>query len=81
MRLSSKPFVVSDVERLGPTEVRVVVDDADRMMSDIGAAVEELGTRVVEMDEHIVDYDEAFVRVVERHRGATTGGGEEEETS
>ena len=67
-RLGDQPFVVSDVERIGPSEVRVVVDDADGAMSDITAAVSALGTSVVEMDEHIVDYDEAFVRVVERHR-------------
>jgi ABC-2 type transport system ATP-binding protein len=73
MRLGERPFVVSEVDRLGPTELRVVVDDADRAMSDIGAALSELGTRVVDMDEHIVDYDEAFVRVVERHRDRTPG--------
>ena len=72
-QLRTRPFVVSDIERIGPTEVRIVVDDADRAMSDIDAAVSELGTRVVEMDEHVVDYDEAFVRVVERHRDRNPG--------
>ncbi|HSJ90834.1 MAG TPA: ABC transporter ATP-binding protein [Ilumatobacter sp.] len=67
-RLGEHPFVVGEVERIGPSEIRIVVDDADRAMSDIDSAVAALGSRVVEMDEHVVDYDEAFVRVVERHR-------------
>lgn len=70
-RLEAEPFVVGGVERLAPTEVRIVVDAAARAMTDIGAAVGVLGTSVVEMDEHVVDYDEAFVRIVERHRALT----------
>ncbi|MFP5488560.1 MAG: hypothetical protein ACLGHQ_09680, partial [Acidimicrobiia bacterium] len=79
--LQEQTFVVSDVERIGPTELRIVVDDADRVMSDIDAAMSQLGVRVVEMDEHVVDYDEAFVRVVERHRGRTPDEARAEERS
>lgn len=80
-RLGENSFVVGDVERIGPTEIRIVVDDADRAMTDIDSAVSALGARVVEMDEHIVDYDEAFVRVVERHRRRTTDDRREEASS
>lgn len=77
-RLERHDFVVSTIERAGPSTLRVVVDDADRAMADISAAVEALGATVAEIDEHIVDYDEAFVRVVERHRngdGTKVGAG------
>ena len=67
-RLQAQEFVLGDVERTGPTGLRVVVDDAMAMMEEVTSAVEELGVEVVHLDEHIVDYDEAFVRVVQRHR-------------
>lgn len=67
-RLAQHAFVIGDVERIGPSELRVVVDDADRATQDLQSALGELGAAIVEIDEHIVDYDEAFVRVVERHR-------------
>jgi ABC-2 type transport system ATP-binding protein len=74
-RLGRHDFVVSPIERAGPSTLRIVVDDADRAMDDISTAVEGLGATIAEMDEHVVDYDEAFVRVVERHRdGDSTGG-------
>jgi hypothetical protein len=67
-RLQEHDFVVSSIERTGPSTLRIVVDDADRAMDDISSAVEALGATVAEVEEHVVDYDEAFVRVVERHR-------------
>ena len=77
-RLSERDFVVGDVERSGPTGVRIVVEDADRALTDVESALHSLGAEVVEIDEHIVDYDEAFVRVVERHRTSTRGPVEDE---
>lgn len=68
--------VILEVERLGPTGLRLVIEDADRSMGDIRSALAGLGVGVVEMDEHIVDYDEAFVRIVERHRAEPGVGGE-----
>jgi ABC-2 type transport system ATP-binding protein len=61
-------FVVGDVERLGGHAIRIAVDDAERAMSEIGAALTAVGLEMSDVREHIVDYDEAFVRVVERHR-------------
>lgn len=67
-RVEHLPFVVGDVERVGPTGVRLAVDDAGRTVAEAEAALRELDVQVREIDEHLVDYDEAFVRVVERHR-------------
>ena len=67
-QLAANDFVVGGIERLGASKVRVVVDSADRGMSDINEALQTIGLQAVEVREHIVDYDEAFVRVVERHR-------------
>jgi ABC-2 type transport system ATP-binding protein len=67
-RLQEQDFVVGEIERTGPTALRIVVDDADRAIADLGDALAGVGAEAVEIDEHIVDYDEAFVRVVERHR-------------
>lgn len=72
-RLASHDVVIGDVERAGPTGVRVVVEDADRSMDALRQALVSMGVEVVEMEEHVVDYDEAFVRIVERHRA---GGAE-----
>lgn len=75
-RLQEHDFIVSSIDRTGPSTLRIVVDDADRAMNDISSAVEALGATVAEVAEHVVDYDEAFVRVVERHRnreGAVDG--------
>jgi ABC-2 type transport system ATP-binding protein len=78
-RLSEHPSVIGDVERLGPSGLRIVVEDADRAVQEIETALVGLGAPVAEIDEHIVDYDEAFVRVVERHRGQTRTSPEQEE--
>jgi ABC-2 type transport system ATP-binding protein len=71
-RLADNDFVVGDVERTGPKGLRVVVEDADRAISDLSAALAALGATPIDVSEHIVDYDEAFVRVVERHRNGRT---------
>lgn len=79
-RLGERPFVIGDVERLGPTTIRVVVDRADRAMIDIEHALQALDAVIVELEEHVADYDEAFVRVVERHRDGRRGTPDEDET-
>jgi ABC-2 type transport system ATP-binding protein len=73
-QLAALPFVLGRIERSGPVGLRVVVDDADRAMSDLPDAITATGASIVEMDEHVVDYDEAFLRVVQRHRD---GGGDD----
>lgn len=70
--LGTRPFVVGSIERTSPTGLRVVVDDAGRAMQELGDAISTCDASIVDMDEHLVDYDEAFLRVVQRHRGATT---------
>ena len=71
-RLATHPIVIGDVERLGPSDVRIVVDDARRAIEQLSGAAGALGIDVIAVDEHIVDYDEAFVRIVERHRSAAS---------
>ncbi len=66
--LAAEPFVLGDVERAGPSTVRVVVDDVDGCVEPAQAVLERLGVTTTAVDEHVVDYDEAFVRVVQRHR-------------
>jgi ABC-2 type transport system ATP-binding protein len=78
-RLAAQDFVVGDVERLHPNEVRIIVDDAERAMRDVNGAAASLGLEIAEACEHVVDYDEAFVRVVERHRSAQAIAAEAEE--
>lgn len=75
-RVAAHSFVVGEIERRGPSEVRFVVDDAGRAVGDVEAALGELDVRAIEIDEHLVDYDEAFVRVVERHRDRSRGADE-----
>ena len=70
--LGSQPFVVGSIERTSPTGLRVVVDDAGRAMQELGGAISSCDASIVEMDEHLVDYDEAFLRVVQRHRSASS---------
>lgn len=71
-RLATHPIVIGDVERLGPSEVRIAVDDARHAIEQLSGAAGALGIDVIAVDEHIVDYDEAFVRIVERHRSTTS---------
>ena len=68
MEIRAQPFVIGEIERLGPTSVRIVVDDAFSAIEEITSAMTSLGLTIVDASEHVVDYDEAFVRVVERHR-------------
>ncbi len=75
-RLAALPFVIGSIERERHDVLRIVVSDADAALELISSALEEVGLDVVEAAEHQVDYDEAFVRVVERHRGASTAGGD-----
>jgi ABC-2 type transport system ATP-binding protein len=60
--------VIGQPEQVSPRTWRIVVEDADGTIGEVGDALDRLGLPVVELDEHIVDYDEAFVRVIERHR-------------
>jgi ABC-2 type transport system ATP-binding protein len=69
--IAALPFVVAEIERTAPVGLRVVVDDADRAIAELGDAVGASGASIVEMDEHVVDYDEAFLRVVQRHRDSS----------
>ncbi len=73
--LSDREFVVGEIERIDAQGIRIVVDDADRAITDLENALASIGARAVEMNEHVVDYDEAFVRVVERHRNANARSG------
>jgi ABC-2 type transport system ATP-binding protein len=66
-QISAADFVVA-TERLDPGHVRIVVDNAERWIQEVGAALAAIGLQARDVREHIVDYDEAFVRVVERHR-------------
>jgi ABC-2 type transport system ATP-binding protein len=77
-RLADQNFVLGEVERLHPNEIRIVVDDAEQAMTDINGAAASLGLEISEVREHIVDYDEAFVRVVERHRMQTEAAAAQE---
>ena len=72
-RFTEHDFVVGTIERTDVSALRFVVDDATRALDDLAQALAELGIDVVEAGEHEVDYDEAFVRVVQRHRTATDG--------
>jgi len=72
-RLQENDFVVGEIERPAPKQIRIVVEDADAAMEDIGGALQALSLESVELSEHVVDYDEAFVRVVERHRRGADG--------
>jgi ABC-2 type transport system ATP-binding protein len=69
-RLATARIVIGDVERLGASSARIVVDDARGAIEQLTAVAAEIGVQVVAADEHVVDYDEAFVRIVERHRSA-----------
>lgn len=69
-RLATARIVIGDVERLGSSSARIVVDDARGAIEQLTAVAADLGVQVVAADEHVVDYDEAFVRIVERHRSA-----------
>ena len=74
-------FVIGDIERLQPGQIRIVVDSAERAIPDITAALDAIGLEAQEVREHVVDYDEAFVRVVERHRAAAAPATASEEAS
>ena len=76
--LARADFVIGEIERTSPTGLRIVVDDADRAMADLGSALGSCDASIVEVDEHLVDYDEAFLRVVQRHR---TGSDEAKEVA
>jgi len=67
-QLRGQPFVVGEIERIGPTGLRIVVDDASTALEEVSQCVSSAGLTIVDVSEHVVDYDEAFVRVVERHR-------------
>ena len=67
-QLTATPLVVGDIERLEHRQLRIVVDDAERAVQELTAALTSVGLQATEMWEHAVDYDEAFVRVVQRHR-------------
>jgi ABC-2 type transport system ATP-binding protein len=67
-RLQSRDDVVGEVERTGPTGIRLVTEDAGDMIQLLPSVLEGFDRRVVEIDEHLVDYDEAFVQIVQRHR-------------
>lgn len=76
-RLATARLVIGDVERLGPSAARVVVDDARGAIESLTAVARDLGLQVVSAAEHVVDFDEAFVRIVERHRSAERPATEE----
>jgi len=67
-RLAQEKFVVGPVQRVDRQELRVVVDDAERAVPELRAALRALGLEPTEVWEHDVDFDEAFMRVVQRHR-------------
>ena len=70
-RLTAVEGVLGPPEQVNPREWRLAVDDAGVAVERLEAELQRLGLPVVETREHIVEYDEAFVRVIERHRGAT----------
>ena len=72
-QVRAQPFVLGDVERTGPTGLRIVVDDATTALEEVSRCVTAAGLTIVDASEHVVDYDEAFVRVVERHRNGADG--------
>lgn len=74
--MTDLPFVIS-VERTSHDAVRIVVDDADRALTELREALASIGLEMADAAEHTVDYDEAFVRVVERHRAANRHDTEE----
>ncbi len=67
-QIRAQPFVLGEVERIGPTGLRIVVDDASTALEEVSTCVTAAGLSIIDASEHMVDYDEAFVRVVERHR-------------
>jgi len=68
-QLATSDFVVSrNIERLGAGQIRLIVDNAARAITDVGDALAALGLEPRDVSEHVVEYDEAFVRIVERHR-------------
>jgi ABC-2 type transport system ATP-binding protein len=69
-RIADMPLVVGEIERPEANSLRIVVDDASQALTTVREAVEGMGLTILDASEHVVDYDEAFVRVVERHRGA-----------
>ena len=58
------------VARLGPRDIRLVVDDPETVVAELPAALDRLGLAVSAVEDHVVGYDEAFVRLVERSRRA-----------
>lgn len=76
-QLAAARLVIGDVERLDPSSVRIVVDDARGAIEHLTANAAALGLQVTGAAEHVVDYDEAFVRIVERHRSARELAAEE----
>lgn len=79
-QLARLPFVVGSIERERHDVLRIVVDDAAAALDRIRAALDDIGLDLVEAAEHTVDDDEAFVRVVERHRSAGAGAGDDGES-
>jgi ABC-2 type transport system ATP-binding protein len=75
-RVERLDVVTGAVELRGPTDLRLLVVDADRTLPHIRERFEAIGLVVTEANEHVVDYDEAFVRVVERFRNGSAGASE-----
>ncbi len=71
-RLAEFDFVVGGADRIDVRTARLVVDNAETAMANLGSALDSLGLRVDEVAEHVVDFDEAFVQIVERHRSGGT---------
>ena len=68
--IANIPGVLGRPEAVEQRTLRIVVDDADAAGQEVARRLGDMHRQVVGIDEHFVDYDEAFVRVIERHRGA-----------
>jgi ABC-2 type transport system ATP-binding protein len=68
--LTRLDVVLSRPDATGPTTWQVVVTDAAVAEPAVEEALAADGAPLVGVREHPVDFDEAFVRLIERHRGA-----------
>jgi ABC-2 type transport system ATP-binding protein len=77
-RLAQFDFVVGGADRVDTWTARLIVDNAETALANLGSGLDALGLQVEEVAEHVVDYDEAFVQIVERHRSGAAAVGQTE---